>query len=141
MKHEATVVKVNGKYFAEIVRSEACGKCNACSFGQKEKLHFPLPEGAYTEGELVCVETQDKVLYKATMLAYALPLAMFLIGIFAGSALFKPEWAQALTGIVFLAASFAYLKITEKKRRGSSQYACRAHKINSDSEDDIHENL
>jgi len=141
MKHSATVVKVNGRYFAEIVRSEACGKCGACSIGQKEKMQFPLPEGQYTEGETVFVETQDKVLYKATMLAYVLPLVSLILGIFLGSVVFKPEWAQALTGIVCLSASLVFLKATEKKRRRNAQYVCRANKADAEEREHTHEEL
>lgn len=127
MKREATVVNVNGKLMAEIVRTEACGQCHACDFGRKQKLHYPLPAGQYSEGDVVTLEVSDRALTRATLLAYGLPFLCLLAGLFAGGLLFRAEWAQALTAVVFLAGGCAYIALTEKKRRKNGKYACQTH--------------
>ena len=38
MKREATVVEVNGRLMAEVVRTEACLQCHACQFGQTGRV-------------------------------------------------------------------------------------------------------
>ena len=51
MKREATVVEVDGRLMAEVVRAEACQQCHACQFGQKERMLVELPEGDYHAGD------------------------------------------------------------------------------------------
>ena len=127
MKREATVVNVNGKLMAEIVRTEACGQCHACDFGRKQKLLYPLPAGQYREGDVVTLSVSDHALTRATLLAYGLPFLCLFAGLLVGSLAFRAEWAQALTAIAFLAGGCAYLAVTEKKRRKNGKYACQAH--------------
>lgn len=129
MKREATVKMHSGKLMAMIVRSEACGDCHACDFGQKEEMYYPLPEGSYEEGDPVYVEISDRALGKATLIAYGLPLICLLAGLLIGFALFKAEWLQALTALIFLSVGWTIIKITEKKRRNSETFVCRAGKI------------
>ena len=135
MKREATVVNVNGKLMAEIVRTEACGQCRACDFGRKQKLLYPLPTGQYREGDVVTLSVSDRALTRATLLAYGLPFLCLFAGLLVGDLAFRAEWAQALTAIAFLAAGCAYIAATEKKRRRSGKYACQAHSPEDEAED------
>ena len=128
MKREATVVREGDRLVAEIVRTDACGQCHACEFGRKEKLHYPLPAGEYAEGDVIQLEVSDRAVSRASLLAYGLPLACLVAGLLLGWQLFNEEWAQALCAIALLAAGCAYLAVTEKRRRASGAFACRAHK-------------
>lgn len=130
MKREALVVSVRGKLMAEIARTEACGECRACQMGQKSIIHYPLPKGDYKEGDTVTLEIGDNMLTRATLIAYGIPFVSLVIGLIAGSLLFQAEWAQALTALIFLTAGFAYIHLTEKKRRAKGAYACSARKNN-----------
>ncbi len=129
MKREATVVLHKGKLCALIVRSEACGDCHACDFGKKEEMHYPLPEGDYKEGDKVMLEISDRALGRATLIAYGLPLVCMLLGLALGAALFKAEWAQALSALIALAAGWIIIRATEKKRGRNQMYACRTEKL------------
>lgn len=51
----AKVVRVNGQLMGEVLRSEACAKCGACSHGLEEKRYYPLPEGEWHEGDQVTI--------------------------------------------------------------------------------------
>lgn len=113
---------------AEITRTEACGECRACQMGQKAIMHYPLPKGDYKEGDTVTLEIGDRMLTRATMIAYGIPLVSLFIGLLIGWALFKAEWAQALTSLAFLAAGSLYIVLTEKKRRTKGTFACSARK-------------
>ena len=59
MKQQATATKINGKWKAKVVRSEACSSCRACQFGQKEELFIDLPGEDYQEGQTVELETDS----------------------------------------------------------------------------------
>lgn len=132
MKREATVVYYKDKLVAEIVRTDACGQCHACEIGRKDKLHYPLPEGEFKEGDIILIEVSNNAASRASLLAYGLPLICLLAGLFLGWALFSAEWAQALCAILALAAGCAYLAVTEKKRRASGEYACKAVRAEKD---------
>ncbi|MBR3928658.1 MAG: SoxR reducing system RseC family protein [Clostridia bacterium] len=130
MKREATVVLHKGKLCAMIERPEACGDCRACDFGRKEKMHYPLSEGNYKEGDKVLIEISDRALGRATLIAYGLPLLSMLLGLTLGAVLFKAEWAQALSALSALLAGWLIIRATEKKRGRNQIYTCRAQKMN-----------
>ena len=134
MKRNAVVVNVNGRLMAEIVRTEACGQCHACDLGRSQKLHYPLPDGNYKEGDAVTLEVADRVLGRATLLAYGLPLVCLLAGLGLGMVLFRTEWAQAITAVGFLLIGFLLLAITEKKRKKNGLYTCQAHQNKEEDE-------
>ena len=86
MKREAKVVRENGRLMAEVLREEACQSCRACRFGQVERVLVELPQGSeYREGETIELEVPDGTVSRGALLAYALPLAAMLAGLFLGA--------------------------------------------------------
>ena len=75
MKREATVVEVDGRLMAEVVRTEACLQCHACQYGQKGRVLVELPEGDYRVGDTVELSLEDARFARASLVAYALPVA------------------------------------------------------------------
>ncbi len=135
MKRKATVVEADGKLVAEIRRSDACGHCHACGMANSDRVLYELPEGRYKEGDEVYIEAPISALRKATLWAYGLPLICLLAGLLLGTLVFSDEWAQAACAIISLALGYAFIKLTEKKRRASSAFECRATSAEQQKED------
>lgn len=130
MKRTARVVNENGVLMAEVLREEACAHCHGCDLGRKERRLYPLNGEGFREGDEITLELSDRTLSKTSLLAYGLPLVCLLAGLVLGSLLFSQEWAQALSAILMLGVGLAILAATEKKRRATGQYVCRAEKVN-----------
>ncbi len=126
MKRKATVVNDGGRLVAEIRRSDACGHCHACGLGTGDRVLYELPEGKYNEGDEVYIEAPVSALRSATLWAYGLPLICLIAGLLLGTLVFSAEWAQALCAIISLALGYTSIKLTEKKRRASGAFECKA---------------
>ena len=117
MKREATVVEVDGRLMAEVVRAEACQQCHACQFGQKERMLVELPEGDYHAGDTVELALEDTRFARASLLAYALPVATLFIGLLIAAFAGLPEAWQALCALIGLGVGLAIIKILEPRLR------------------------
>jgi positive regulator of sigma E activity len=127
MKQQATATKVNGKWKAKVIRSEACASCRACQFGQQEELLVDLPGKDYQEGQQVELETEGREFTKAALWAYGLPLVGLFGGLFAGSALagylpFQSEVSQAGGAILGVALSCVIIRFLDRHIRRSRRY-------------------
>ncbi len=95
-------------------RLAACAGCNACGRDKKETTVFVY--GQAKPGSIVQVELPDAQVLKASLLTYLLPLAGFIGGLFLGAAIFgQKDWAMVLGGLVGLALSAIFLKVTDKR--------------------------
>ena len=117
MKREATVVDVNGRLMAEVVRTEACLHCHACQFGQTERVLVELPEGDFREGDTVELALEEGRFARASLLAYALPVATLFIGLLIAVFAGLSEVWQALCALAGLGAGLAVIKILEPHLR------------------------
>ena len=111
-----------GKLMAEIIRPEACAKCRACSYGQKARMLVPLPEGDFKAGDSVELELSETTFSRATLIAYAFPLVMFLIGLFAASLLTDSEAAMAIAAFAALGAGLLVIRLIEPRLKKSGNY-------------------
>lgn len=130
MKQQATATKINGKWKAKVVRSEACSSCRACQFGQKEELFIDLPGEDYQEGQTVELETDSGEFTKAAFWAYGLPLVGLFLGLFAGGALapylpLEQEVSQAGGAILGVALSCVAVRFLDARIRKSHRYQPR----------------
>lgn len=94
-------------------RPEACDHCGGCT-GQKHKTLVTM-QGDAPLGSLVDVEMPARQVFKASVLAYAVPMALLIIGLAIGIWVFKNERLAALLGIGCMALSWGILHLTEKK--------------------------
>lgn len=117
MKREAKVVNVDGRLMAEVVRTEACQQCHACQFGQKERMLVELPEGDYAVGDTVELTLADARFARASLLAYALPVATLFAGLLIAAFAGLSEVWQALCALVGLGVGLAVIKLLEPRLR------------------------
>ena len=109
----------NGTLEVTFCSQEDCGSCHACG-GEKKNTKIRLP-GEGQVGDFAAVELPTGTVVKASLLAYAFPLAAFMAGMLLGQ-LFpveKANIASAVLGVVFLVLSALVLRFTETRRRKS----------------------
>lgn len=72
-------------------------------------------------GEYAVVEMPERVVLKASAIAYVIPLLVMLAGMFLGAVLFPAnrDTAALLGALIGLALSLGGLMLTEKKRRNN----------------------
>ena len=117
---EITQVK-NGMMQVTFCRPEACAACNACEGGKKE--HSIWVRGDGRVGEIAIVDMPEKMVAKASFLAYGMPLVMLLAGLILGNVLAGgKDLGTALGALIGLAAGMLILKVTEKNRRGREEW-------------------
>ncbi|MBF7095878.1 SoxR reducing system RseC family protein [Alkalibacter mobilis] len=132
MKEIGVVRSITGKKAnVTINRHAACGDCGACSVG-KEKMTMEAVAfngiGA-KEGEIVEVEMQFTNIMKASMIAYGIPLVMFVVGAIIGfyflnemMNLGDSPMPAFFLGTVMTAMTYVIIKIAEKAGKFSKGY-------------------
>lgn len=108
----------DGKITVEIDRKSACSSCGMCAMSHESgKMVLELENGiGAVPGDKVVLELPGSSILLASLLAYAVPLVFFIIGIAAGHYIFSREQALALVcGIIFMAAGFFIVKFADKK--------------------------
>ncbi|MBQ8654826.1 MAG: SoxR reducing system RseC family protein [Clostridia bacterium] len=130
MERIGEVTAVRGEWLEiTFCRPADCEKCNACHGGQKQTT-LTL-KGSARVGDAAIVEMPTGAFMQASMLAYAMPLACLMAGMFLGSALFphKADLAGGAGAVLGLAISAAALVFTEKKRRANPKWKPRLTRI------------
>ena len=133
MKQTATVVYENGRLMAEVLRPEACASCRACDFGKKQCVLVDLEDQeSYRAGEQIVLEIQDGNVSKASLLAYGIPLAFLLIGLWVAHALESiisqhTELWQALIVLGGTAVGCLMLKLLDPWIKKKGRFSPKAH--------------
>lgn len=96
-------------------RPEACEGCKGCAKGLLPKKELLTITGQAEVGDMVDVEMPEAQMLKASMLAYAMPLALFLIGLGVGSAARLSDGVTALIALVCLGLGYAAARMIDKK--------------------------
>lgn len=125
MKEVGIVRQQQGKKArVSIQRHAACGDCGACHVGKDKMTMEAL---AYNEigaevGALVEVEMQFANVLKASMIAYGIPLVVFIAGAIFGYYLLNPMLGAGespipafVTGIVLTAITYMAIRIMDNK--------------------------
>ena len=124
------VTKVDGKWLEiTFCRPSDCDKCHACMGGSKTTT-LRL-QGAAHLGDKVLVSLPDSTVTQASVIAYGMPLAGLLIGMFAGDKLIPLENSLgSLIGAgIGLALTLGCLMITERKRRSNPKWSPQIKRI------------
>jgi len=84
MKEKGKVISVDGQAAViETLPAEACSKCCSCGAGKPRRLTVTGEKAAgLSEGELVEIEISDSSMMRVYLMMYALPLAVFVLGVF-----------------------------------------------------------
>ncbi len=130
MERLGEVTKVDGKWLeVTFCRPSDCDKCHACMGGNKTTT-LRL-EGKAKVGDKALVSMPDSTITQASLIAYGLPLAGLLIGVFAGDALYPAENSLgALIGAgIGLALPLIALIATERKRRQDPKWSPQLKRI------------
>ena len=130
MRREAVVVEKDGKLYGQVTRSEACQSCRACQFGAREDLFVPL-DGPFREGDQIELEMDGGGFAAASLLSYALPLALLVAGLFVGGALAgvigaQADFIQAACALLFAAGGVLLIRRLEPWIQKNKRFAPRA---------------
>ena len=119
MERVGEITAVRGRLLeVTLCRPEDCDHCHACDGGQKRTV--VTVEGEGRVGDLAAVELPTGTVVKASLLAYALPIAGLIGGIGIGALVFPDTQAgAAVLGLAGLAVCLSVILFTEKKRRGN----------------------
>ena len=115
----------NGEVEVTFCHSQDCGSCHACEGGQdRMALRFRSLEGTEPRvGDYAAVELPTGTVVKASLLAYALPLAGLLGGMALGALLQTDRPVlSALLGMIGLLVCVGILALTERRRRASASW-------------------
>ena len=111
----------NGMLEVTFCRPEACAACNACEGGKKEHKIWVRGEGRV--GDIAIVDMPERMVVKASFVAYGLPLAGLLLGMVIGNTLSGGNDLFTLIGAgTGLIISLAVLRGTEKLRAGKEEW-------------------
>lgn len=124
------VTRVDGKWLEiTFCRPSDCDKCHACMGGNKTTT-LRL-EGKANVGDKALVSMPDSTITQASLIAYGIPLAGLLIGVFAGEAIGPAENSLgALIGAgVGLALPLIILMVTERSRRKNPKWSPQLKRI------------
>lgn len=124
------VTKVEGKWLEiTFCRPSDCDKCHACMGGNKTTT-LRL-EGTANVGDTALVSIPDSTVTLASLLAYGIPLAGLLLGMFIGDKLIplSNSLGSLIGAAAGLALSLGYIMISEKKRRNDPRWSPQIKRI------------
>lgn len=124
MERLGEVTKVEGKWLEiTFCRPSDCDKCHACMGGSKT-MTLRL-QGKAEVGDKALVSLPASTVTTASLMAYGIPLAGMLLGMFAGSKLLPAENSLGtLIGAgIGLILPIIGLVVTEKKRRTNPKWS------------------
>ncbi|MCM1367470.1 MAG: SoxR reducing system RseC family protein [Roseburia sp.] len=109
-----------GVAYIEIERKDSCGGCNICSFNNKKSIVVPaVCEIEASVGQYVNVEMPTRSVGAASLLIYALPLLLCVIGAVCGY-LCGEWWLQPVLAAVGLAIGIACAVCVDRAYRKRS---------------------
>ena len=123
--------------FIKIVKSSACKHCSekeSCSTSNRNMLIEVKNSLNAGEGDRVEVSVPEGTFIKLSLMVYIFPIVALMAGAFLGnylSTLLKtdPSATAAISGAVFLLASFLSLKLLEKNKKSGEEYFPRMTRI------------
>ncbi len=103
------------------IRPDACEKCGGCNTMSQQKT-ITL-KGDCREGDWVRVELPDNRFLSATVMAYVIPLLLFVAGLFLGNALSGGNELWALLGsLAGLALGFCAMRLCDRLISGRPEW-------------------
>lgn len=136
MLESGTVTQVTGNYAKVLIeRKEACGNCNACGMmsGTQKNVVIEVKNTLHAQsGDVVEIHFSSRTAMLSTVIAYMIPFAMLLIGVFFGYILIggllqtPAEPTAAICGLIFAGASFGIVKLFDPMIRKKVRFEMHA---------------
>ena len=118
MTNKGKVTEVNGDTLTIVFeRHEACGDCHNCMMGSEScAKHTIKLKGKAEKDDIVEVELDASHVMMASALAYLVPFAGFIVGLFIGWAIFSDnELLMALCAVLGTAAAYLVMRVLDKR--------------------------
>lgn len=103
-------------------RPEACEGCKGCSKGLLPKQELLTVFGQADVGDVVDVQMPEARTFKASMLAYALPLLAMLCGLIAGYLLRLSDGWMLLLSLIGLVLGYLAARAVDLRLRATPQW-------------------
>ena len=128
MRELGEVIKLDGNNaLVRVIRSSACGKCNACGMGADGKKFIDLTVLNTVDANLhdiVELNMDSPNILLAAFIVYGIPLIAMLTGIVSGYyILFKENVLYStILAFVMLGLSFVMIRLNEDKIKSSNKF-------------------
>jgi len=136
MLESGTVTQVIGKNAKVLIeRKEACGNCNACGLmsGTAKNVVIEVKNTLDAQpGDIVEISFSGRTSMLSTAIAYLIPLAMLLVGVFFGYIISEKvlhtaaEPTAAISGLVFAVLAFGIVKLFDPMIRKKVRFEMQA---------------
>jgi len=115
MTNKGIVKEVNGEMITVVFeRHEACGDCHACHMGSTNcEKHTITIKGKADVGDEIVVEMDESHVMAASAVAYLIPFAGFMIGLFGAYALKLSEPLMALCAVAGTALAYMVMRVLD----------------------------
>ena len=133
--HVGLVVGLNGN-MAQIhfLRGKQCANCGACLTAGDNEMEIALPNSLGAKvGDRVVVDLSPKRVVQASLLAYAVPLAFLIAGVFLGGLV--SDLFGLILGIVACGLAYGILRLVDRRNRKSHSFQPRMERILEDGEE------
>ncbi len=133
--HIGIVTELAGKDAkVRFLRGSACAHCGACLTVGSSEMEITLPNTLGAKpGDRVSVDLSPKRMVQASLLAYAVPLALLIAGVLVGSR--YADWAGLALGVGACGIGYLILRIVELSSRKKKSFQPRMERILEDGEE------
>ena len=110
------------------LRGKQCANCGACLTAGESEMEITLPNtlGAKV-GDRVAVDLAPKRVVQASLLAYAVPLALLLVGVFLGSRI--SDLFGLLLGVAACGIAYGALRLVDRASKKKQSFQPRMERI------------
>lgn len=133
--HVGLVVGLNGN-MAQIhfLRGKQCANCGACLTAGDNEMEIALPNSLGAKvGDRVVVDLSPKRVVQASLLAYAVPLAFLIAGVFLGGLV--SDLFGLILGIVACGLAYGILRLVDRRNQKRHSFQPRMERILEDGEE------
>ena len=133
--HIGIVTEINGKDAkVRFLRGSACAHCGACLTVGSSEMEITLQNTLGAKpGDRVKVDLSPKRMVQASLLAYAVPLALLIAGVLIGTQ--YADWAGLALGIGACGVGYLILRLVELRSRKRKSFQPRMERILEDGEE------
>ena len=120
--HVGLVVGLDGS-MAQIrfLRGKQCANCGACLTAGESEMEIALENSLGAKvGDRVVVDLLPKRVVQASLLAYAVPLAFLIAGVFLGGLV--SDWFGLVLGVAACGVAYGVLRLVDRRNRTKHRF-------------------